>query len=51
LSVIAQLCDKVVVMQNGRIIESGATQSVFGNPQHQFTQQLIAAVPQLPTLK
>ena len=51
LSVIAQLCDKVVVMQNGRIIESGATQSVFGNPQHQFTRQLIAAVPQLPTLK
>ena len=51
LSVVAQLCDKVAVMQHGRIIESGVTQSVFGNPQHQFTQQLIAAVPQLPTLK
>ncbi len=51
LSVVARLCDKVAVMQHGRIIESGATQSVFGNPQHQFTRELIAAVPQLPTLK
>ena len=51
LSVVAQLCDKVAVMQHGRIIESGVTQSVFGNPQHQFTRKLIAAVPQLPTLK
>lgn len=51
LSVVSQLCDKVAVMQHGRIIESGATQSVFGNPQHRFTRDLIASVPQLPILK
>ncbi len=51
LSVVAQLCDKVAVMQNGRIIESGTTQSVFGKPQHQFTKELIVAVSQLPILK
>jgi len=51
LSVISRLCDKVVVMRDGRIIESGTTQDVFRTPQHQFTQHLIASVPRLPTIK
>ncbi len=51
LSVISRLCEKVVVMRDGRIIESGTTQDVFRTPQHQFTQHLIASVPRLPTIK
>ncbi len=51
LSVISRLCGKVVVMHDGRIIESGTTQDVFRTPQHQFTQHLIASVPRLPTIK
>ena len=51
LSVISRLCDKVVVMHDGRIIESGTTQDVFRTPQHQFTQHLIASVPRLPAIK
>ena len=51
LSVITRLCKTVVVMQQGRIVEAGNTQDVFANPQHQFTKDLIAAVPRLPTLK
>lgn len=50
LSVISRLCDKVVVMRDGRIIESGTTQGVFRTPQQQFTQHLIASVPRLPTI-
>lgn len=49
LSVITRLCRTVVVMQQGRIIEAGNTQVVFANPRHQFTKDLIAAVPRLPT--
>ena len=48
LSVIARLCDEVVVMQNGLAVERGATHDVFRRPQHPFTQKLIAAVPRLP---
>ncbi|NQV97119.1 MAG: ABC transporter ATP-binding protein [Acidimicrobiaceae bacterium] len=51
LSVIARLCDKVVVMQHGRIVESGATENVFRSPQHQFTAELVAAVPRLPEIR
>ena len=51
LSVITRLCKTVVVMQQGRIVEAGNIQDVFANPQHQFTKDLISAVPRLPTLK
>lgn len=48
LSVIARLCDEVVVMQDGVIVERGKTAEVFQSPQHEFTRKLIAAVPRLP---
>ena len=49
LSVIARLCDDVVVMQDGVIVERGKTADVFRFPQHEFTRKLIAAVPRLPS--
>jgi peptide/nickel transport system ATP-binding protein len=48
LSVVRSVTDRVLVMQAGKIVEQGATEDVFTNPQHPYTQQLIAAVPQLP---
>jgi peptide/nickel transport system ATP-binding protein len=50
LSVVTRLCNTVAVMQQGRIVEAGNTRDVFANPQHQFTKDLISAVPRLPTL-
>ncbi|MCJ0907445.1 ABC transporter ATP-binding protein [Rhodococcus sp. ARC_M6] len=35
--------DRVVVMQGGRVVESGSVESVLGNPQHQYTAALVAA--------
>jgi len=45
LRVAAQLCDRIIVMQKGEIVESGATGEVFANPQHPYTQNLLSSIP------
>ncbi|MEY4284705.1 MAG: ABC transporter ATP-binding protein [Betaproteobacteria bacterium] len=46
LRVAAQLCDRVIVMQHGRIVEQGPTSSVYAQPQQAYTQHLLACAPQ-----
>jgi peptide/nickel transport system ATP-binding protein len=43
------LCDRIAVMNKGKIVEMGDTQQIFGNPQHAYTQELLAAAPLLAT--
>ena len=50
LSVVRTVTDRVLVMQAGKIVEQGETESVFTNPQHAYTQTLLAAAPRLPDL-
>ncbi len=45
--VVAEIADRVVVMQQGRIAEQGAAEDILNRPQHPYTRQLIAAVPRL----
>lgn len=45
LGVASYMANKIVVMQNGRIVESGLREEVIGNPQHEYTRELLAAVP------
>jgi ABC-type glutathione transport system ATPase component len=47
LGSVAFLVDRVVVLNAGRIVESGPPASVIGDPQHEYTKQLVAAVPRL----
>ena len=45
LGVIAELCDEVVVMYAGEVVESGSMRDVFGNPRHPYTQKLLECDP------
>jgi peptide/nickel transport system ATP-binding protein len=48
LAVIRHMCDRVGVMKNGRLIESGRVGDVFYSPQHSYTKLLLESVPELP---
>ena len=45
LSLVRRLCSRVIVMKDGRIVEQGAMEDIFENPQQEYTQKLIAAIP------
>lgn len=38
------LCDRVGVMYQGKLVETGKTEEIFGNPQHSYTKRLLSAV-------
>ena len=47
MAVVAQMADRVVVMFRGEKVEEGPVEDIFENPQHPYTQNLLAAVPKL----
>jgi len=47
MAVVAQMADRVVVMYQGRIVETGTVQQIFENPRENYTKTLLAAVPKL----
>ncbi|NRG42390.1 ABC transporter ATP-binding protein [Rathayibacter sp. VKM Ac-2835] len=47
MGVVADLADRVIVMNGGRIVESADVQSLFADPQHEYTRSLLAAVPRI----
>jgi peptide/nickel transport system ATP-binding protein len=48
LNVVRLLCDRVIVMRSGRIVEQGSSDSVLGNPQDAYTKELLTAIPHPP---
>ena len=51
LSLVRQLCGRVLVMKNGYIVESGLTEEIFKNPKEEYTEKLIAAIPKVTRKK
>jgi oligopeptide/dipeptide ABC transporter ATP-binding protein len=51
LSVIAETCDRVMVMYAGRVAEEGPVRTIFSGPRHPYTQMLLAAIPNLDSDK
>jgi ABC-type glutathione transport system ATPase component len=47
LAVIAELCDRVAIMRAGQVVEQGPTGQVIAAPRHDYTRELLAAVPRL----
>ena len=45
LSLVSQLCQRVLVMQHGYVVEAGSADQIFNHPQQDYTKKLIAAIP------
>ena len=48
LNVVRLLCDRVIVMRTGRIVEQGSAEKVLGDPQDAYTRELLTAIPHPP---
>jgi len=45
---VAALCHRIAILQEGRIVECGASEGIFESPRHEYTRQLVAALPRIP---
>jgi oligopeptide/dipeptide ABC transporter ATP-binding protein len=48
LALVAELCDRVLVMYAGRLVEDGGIYQIFEQPAHPYTAQLLRALPRFP---
>jgi len=48
LASVAGICDRIAILHEGQIVETGTAEQVLTNPRHQYTQRLMAAMPKMP---
>jgi len=48
LGVVAALCDQIVILEKGRVVEAGPTRKILDDPRHPYTQALLRSVPRMP---
>ncbi|OCP15366.1 MULTISPECIES: ATP-binding cassette domain-containing protein [unclassified Ensifer] len=48
LGVVASLCEEMVILEKGQVVESGKTRDILAAPQHSYTQRLLASIPRMP---
>jgi ABC-type glutathione transport system ATPase component len=49
LASVAGICDRIAILHEGQIVESGTTEQVLTTPRHEYTQRLMAAMPKMPS--
>src|SRR5712671_3657117 len=47
LASVAGICDRIAILHQGEIVECGVTERIFSNPQHEYTQRLMVALPRI----
>ena len=50
LASVAGICDRIAILHQGAIVESGTTEQIFSEPHHEYTQRLMAALPRVQPL-
>ena len=45
LSIVRQICDRILVLYNGEIVEMGKAEDIYQNPQHEYTKKLSGSIP------
>jgi ABC-type glutathione transport system ATPase component len=50
LASVAGICDRIAILHEGQIVETGTTEQVLNSPRHEYTQRLMAAMPRMPLL-
>lgn len=48
LASVAGICDRIAILHQGQIVETGTTEQVLTSPRHEYTQRLMAAMPKMP---
>ncbi len=48
LGVVASLCEEMVILEKGQVVESGKTRDILTMPKHPYTQRLLASIPRMP---
>lgn len=48
---VAAICDRLAILHDGEIVETGPTEQIFSSPKHPYTEQLIAALPAKPQFR
>jgi len=51
LGIVADICDRVIVMYAGQVVETGTKREIFNNPQHPYTKGLLRSLPRLDQAK
>lgn len=48
IGLVASLCEETIILERGRIVESGSTRSILADPRHDYTRKLLASIPRMP---